>query len=80
MKYKLIIIIAILAIIVLAAWYLFFSPAAPMPYQPTSQQPGGTNISSGDTTKDITNDLNSLPSDSAATQEMNNLDKNLQSF
>ena len=37
-------------------------------------------LSGGDTTNDIANDLNSVPSDSAVSDDINDLDKSIQSF
>lgn len=81
--------VIILLILVAAAvgWYFyraFFAPA-PELYPPTAEtqpetQPSSGEISSGDTTSQIAEDLEQTPDESVLNDELNSLDKDLQNF
>ena len=80
--WKWIVIIIVLVAAAGLAWYLYFYQPAPSPApQPLAEesQPAGAAIN-GDTTADIANDLDQTPDDSAATQELDSLNQNIQSF
>ncbi len=79
--WKWIVIIAILIAAGLAWYFYFYQPASVPAPQPSAgeSQPLGA-ISSGDTTADIANDLNQPPDDSAATQEMDSFNQDIQNF
>lgn len=74
--------IVIIVILIAAglAWYIYFykPAAAPAPESSLGELTG--TISEGDTTADILNDLNQTPSDSAAAQEIDSLNQNIQNF
>ena len=84
-------IIIVVAILLIAGfvWYLYRqfyvlgqypSPAAPQPQTQEQTQPSAGNLTSGDTTSDISKDLNQMPDDSVVEKELNSLDQDLQNF
>lgn len=80
--WKWIVIIAVLIAAAGLAWYLYFYQPAPAPApQPLAEesQPVGAAVN-GDTTIDIANDLNQTPSDSAPTQQIDFLNKDIENF
>ena len=80
------IIVAIIAIVVVAFWYVLSGSTPSVNTQPTVQssvleQPQNAlpAVSQGNTTQDIANDLNQIPnSGSALTQDQNSLNTSIQ--
>lgn len=85
--WKWIIVIAAILAIVGFVWYLcrqfYILGQYPSTAQPQAQeqvQPGAGSLTRGDTTSDISKDLNQTPDDSSVNKELDSLDQNLQNF
>ncbi len=80
------VVVILILVAIAVGWYLYREFLAPqaVPYNSTAQQtpppPTENTNAAGDTTSDISKDLNQLPDDSAAANELNSLDQNLQNF